>query len=167
MRVFAASLAAASAPIFGLWSLQTDLASASKNTYGDVAVHPRAVLAGKGTLVRCGAWCRLGSGWLAFSEPSRLTRADVASATAAVTKREGWFVRLQLTSAGRGRWDAFVRELRRNARLRGVPDVVVVVGGGQVAALPFASQVAATSGVVTLTGFSKPGALKLASLLKR
>lgn len=167
MRLLAASLAAASAPVFGLWSLQGDLASASKNTYGDVAVHPRAQVAGRGAVVRCGAWCRLGPGWLAFAAPSRLSRTDVATATAARTKRDGWLVRLELTNRGRSRWDAFGRELRRSARVRGVPDVLAVVVGGQVAALPLASRVAARSGVVTLTGFSKAGALKLASLLRR
>lgn len=167
MRLLAASLAAASAPVFGLWSLQADLANASKNTYGDVAVRPRAALAGTGTVVRCGASCRFGSGWLAFAKPSRLSARDVATASAAFTKRDGWSVRLELTAGGRGRWDTFVRQLRRNARARGVPDVLVVAGAGQVAAQPLATQVASKGGVVTLTGFSKAGALKLASLLKR
>jgi hypothetical protein len=167
MRLLAASLAAASAPVFGLWSLQADLASASKNTYGDVAVQPRAKLAGKGTLVRCGDWCRFGAGWIAFKDPSRLSRSDVATATVVADKRLGWLVRLELTPAGRTRWTSFVRDLRRSAVKRGVPDVLVVVGGGQVAALPFATRVTTRAGVVTLTGFSEAGAKQLVSLLRR
>jgi SecDF, P1 head subdomain len=166
MRVLAASLAAATAPIFGLWNLQTDLSHASRNTYGDIAVKPRAVVAGKGTLVRCGTWCRFGSGWLAFAKPARLATADVADASARFSRRDGWVVQLTLRPAAQARWASFSRSVNAQARRNGVPAVLVVAVDGQIAAAPFSSQVAAKGGVVTLTGFAEAGAKKLASLLR-
>src|ERR671923_21921 len=94
-----AAPAAAAAPRFALWDLQSDLANASRNEYGDVAVKQAAALQGKGTLVRCGTWCRFGSGWLAFSKPARLSTADVSSASVRYTKHQGWTVQLSLRAS--------------------------------------------------------------------
>src|SRR3954469_25841682 len=97
MRAFAVLLAvlafaapaAAAGPRFALFDLQTDLAQASRNSYGDVEVGPRSALAGHGTLVQCAAWCRFGDGWLAFRADPHLQAADVSAATAALSTRRG------------------------------------------------------------------------------
>jgi hypothetical protein len=158
--------AAAAAPRFALFDLQSDLAHVSRNPYGDVAVKPLAALRGKGALVRCATWCRFGDGWLAFSQEPRLTAGDVAAASVRYTKRQGWTVRVSLRSSARTRWSTFARNVTSQARLKGVPDVLVVVAGGQVAASPLATQVSSSpGGVVTLTGFSQASAKALAKLL--
>jgi hypothetical protein len=157
--------AAAAAPRFALWDLQSDLAHASRNEYGDVAVKRAAALAGKGTLVRCATWCRFGSGWLAFAKPSRLSAADVSSATVRYTKRQGWTVRLALRPFARARWSAFSHNVLAQAKLHGVPDVLVVAAGDQIAAAPLATQVSTARGVVTLTGFSRASARQVAKIL--
>ena len=159
--------AGAATPRFGLWDLQTDLSHASRNTYGDVAVRPLHALAGKGTLARCAAWCRFGRGWLAFSAGPRLSAADVSRATSAYSKRKGWFVELTLRPAAVPRWRAFARNVAQGAKLRGVPDVLVVVAGDQVAATPLATQVTSSGSVVTLTGFSRASAKALQNALNR
>jgi hypothetical protein len=153
--------AAAATPRFALFDLQSDLAHASRNPYGDVAVQPLSRLEGKGTLVRCATWCRFGSGWLAFAQPPRLSAADVAGATVRYTRRQGWTVRLSLRAAAQGRWTAFSRNVLAQAKLHGVPDVLVVVAGGEVAASPLATQVTSSKGVVTLTGFTQASAKAL------
>ena len=80
--------AAAATPRFGVFDLQSDLAAASTTTYGDVAVKPRAAVAGHGVLAHCGSWCRFGSGWLAFGVKPALTRADVTAARARVLEAD-------------------------------------------------------------------------------
>ena len=161
----AAPASAAAAPRFALWDLQTDLSTASRNVYGDVDVKPLGAVATRGTAVRCGAWCRFGSGWLAFRTAPRLDAADVAGARVAYARRKGWFVDLTLRPAAAPRWAAFAAHVRNGTKLRGVPDVLVVVAGGQIAASPLATQVTSARGVVTLTGFSRAGATALARLL--
>jgi hypothetical protein len=164
---FAAPAAsAASTPRFALYVLQTDLAHASHNTYGDVAVKPRAALAGKGTLVRCATWCRFGAGWLAFRSQGRLTPADVSAAAVRYTKHKGWTVRLTLTRAAATTWTRLGRSLKADTKQQGVPPVLVVVAAGQIAAAPFSSQVSAAGGVLTLTGFSRASAKALQIALK-
>ena len=160
-----AAPAAAAAPQFSLWDLQSDLAHASRNTYGDVQVKPLAALRGRGSLVRCGTWCRFGDGWLAFAQPPRLSSADVAGATVRYARRQGWTVRLALRASARARWTAFVRNAAAQAKLHGVPDVLVVAAGDQVAAAPLVTQVSSSRGVVTLTGFSAASAKTLGHLL--
>ena len=157
--------AAASTPRFGLWDLQVDLAHASRNAYGDVSAKPRAVLAGKGTLVRCATWCRLGSGWLAFRAKPRLGAGDVRAARVVYSKRLGWTVRATLTRAGLVRWSAFAREAAVRSRERGVPDVLVVAAGSSVAATPLVSAVTASRGELVLTGFSRASARAAGHLL--
>lgn len=157
--------AGAAAPTFALWDLQTDLSHVSRNVYGDVQAKPLHAVAGKGTPVRCAVWCRLGSGWLSFSPKPRLSAADVASARYGYSKRKGWFVELGLKPAAVAHWRGFVRNVSLGAKQRGVPDVLAVVAGGQVAALPLATQVTSSGGTVTLTGFSRAAAKALAGLL--
>jgi hypothetical protein len=158
--------AAASTPRFGLWDLQVDLAHASRNAYGDVAAKPRAALSGKGTLVRCGTWCRLGPGWLAFHAKPRLAAADVRAAQVVYSKRLGWTVRATLTRAGLVGWTAFEREAALRARQRGVPDVLVVAAGSDVAATPLVSAVAASHGELVVTGFSRASAKAFAAAIR-
>src|SRR5580765_439732 len=68
--------ASAATPRFGIFDLQSDLANASKNDFGDVKVASRelslAAKAPDATLVRCARDCRFGPGWLA----SRRARAS-------------------------------------------------------------------------------------------
>jgi hypothetical protein len=164
--VFAAP-AAASTPRFALYDLQSDLAHASRNVFGDVQVKPRAGLTGKGTLVRCGTWCRFGPGWLAFKTAARLKPADVSAPVVRYAKRKGWTVQLTLSRAAAAKWTRLARNLRADAKLQGVPSVLVVVAGGEVAAAPYATQVSASGGVLTLTGFSRASAKALEIALKR
>jgi hypothetical protein len=103
--------AVAAVPRFALWDLQSDLANASRNEYGDVAVKPLAAVRGHGTVVRCATSCRFGSGWLAFAKPSRLRAGDVGSASVRYTRRLGWTVRVALRPAAQARWTAFARNL--------------------------------------------------------
>lgn len=160
-----AAPAAAAGPRFGLFDLQSDLAAASHDTYGDVAAKPRAAVVGHGLLAHCGSSCRFGSGWLAFSVQPALTAADVTAARAQFSKRLGWTVALSLRPAAQARWAAFARRVAAAGRHRGVPDVLVVVARGEIAAAPLATEVAATHGGVTLTGFSRASAKLLASAL--
>jgi hypothetical protein len=46
-----------------------------------------------------------------------------------------------------------------------MPDVLVVAAGGQIAALPLATQISTAQGVVTLTGFSRASARQVAKSL--
>lgn len=157
--------AAAATPRFALFDLQSDLAHASRNTYGDVQVKPRAAVAGHGTLARCAAACRFGNGWLAFRAEPHLAAADVATARSGYSAHKGWFVALTLRPAAVARWTLFARNVAGGAKMRGVPDVLVVVARGAITALPLATQVSSVHGVVTLTGFSRASARDLAKLL--
>ena len=158
--------AAAAGPRFALFDLQTDLSHASRNPYGDVQVRPLAKVAGTGTVVRCGSSCRFGSGWLAFHAAPHLSAADVSAATARYSKRLGWSVALALRPRAAARWSLFAKHVAAGTKLRGVPDVLIVVAGGEVAASPFATQVSSAHGTVTLTGFSRASATALAKLLR-
>jgi hypothetical protein len=162
-----APAASAAAPRFAVYDLQTDLAHASRNPYGDVQVRPHAALAGKGTLVRCGTWCRFGPGWLAFRATSRLAPGGVSRASVRYTKHKGWTVQLALNRPAAASWTRLARQLKAGARLRGVPDVLVVTVGDRIAAAPFATQVTASGGTLTLTGFSRASAKALENALKR
>lgn len=158
--------ASAATPRFALYDLQSDLAHASRNGFGDVEVKPRTALAGKGTLVRCGTWCRFGAGWLAFRGGARLAAGDVSAAAVRYTKHKGWTVRLTLSPGAAAKWTRLAATLKAGAKLRGVPDVLVVVAGGEVAAAPYATQVTAAGGVLTLTGFSRASAKALAANIR-
>jgi hypothetical protein len=174
MRLLAAALtslalagpAAAAAPRFALFDLQSDLAHASRHAYGDVEAKPRAALAGHGTVVRCAASCRFGDGWLAFRADPHLRASDVTAATADFSKRLGWTVQLTLRAPAADRWARFSQSLAAGMQRRGVPDVLVVVAGGQIAAAPYSTQVTASHGRVTLAGFSRASASALAKLLR-
>jgi hypothetical protein len=153
---------AAAAPRLGLYDLSADLASASKNTFGDVAVHPRAVLAGKGTLVRCGAWCRLGSGWLALAAAApRLGGGDISKARP-LRRRIGWSVELTLTRRGRAAWKRLTAQAALHVRRRGVPPVYAVVANRTIVALPYANGIRVRGRVLELPGFTAAGAREAA-----
>lgn len=155
--------ASAAAPRLAVWDLQSDLAHASRNDFGDVAVKPRAAVAGKGTLVRCGAWCRFGSGWLAFGTAPRLATPDLHGVRVVYEKRLGWTVRAALSRPAAARWAHFARLTAERSRRRGVPDVLVVAARGVVVAAPLSSTVHARDGVLVLTGFSRSSAKALAA----
>lgn len=158
--------AAAATPSFGIFDLQSGLAAVSHNAYGDVAAKPRAAVEGHGLLARCGSSCRFGSGWLAFGVQPALTRADVTAARAQFSKRTGWTVALSLRPAAQDRWAAFARRVAFAGRHRGVPDVLVVVARGEIAAAPLSTEVNAAHGGVTLSGFSRASARALVSALR-
>jgi hypothetical protein len=174
MRLFAVLLlvlafaapAAAAGPRFALFDLQTDLAKASRNAFGDVETGNRDSLAGHGTLARCAAWCRFGDGWLAFNRKPQLGHADVTDASVAFSKRRGWIVELSLRPAARARWSAFAQRAAAVEKQRGVPDVLVVVAAGQIAATPYTSQITSRNGRLTLTGFSRASANALLKSLR-
>jgi hypothetical protein len=159
--------AAAATPSFGVFDLQSDLAAASHNMYGDVAVKPRAAVAGHGMLAHCGSWCRFGQGWLAFAVKPALSHRDVSSAKLRYTKHLGWTVILSLHPAAQSRWAAFARRIAFTAKHRGVPDVLVVVARGEIAAAPLSTEVAAAHGGLTLSGFSRASARALVAALSR
>jgi hypothetical protein len=94
-----------------------------------------------------------------------LAAGDVASARAGYSKRLGWNVALTLHPAAATRWSTYKKHVAAGTKLRGVPDVLIVVAGGQVAAAPLATQIFGAKGVVTLTGFSRASARSLARLL--
>jgi hypothetical protein len=175
MRILAISLAAlalagpaaASTPSFGVFDLQTDLAAASHNAYGDVAAKPRAAVTGHGTVVRCGSWCRFGKGWLAFAVKPALSRGDVSSARVRYSKHMGWTVVVSLHPAAQTRWAAFAKRVAFAGKHRGVPDVLIVVTRGEIAAAPLSTEVTAARGSVTLSGFSRASAKALGALLSR
>jgi hypothetical protein len=157
-----AAPAAAAGPRFGLFDLN-DLARASLNSYGDVKVSQRAT-ALRGTVVRCGAGCRFGSGWLAFAKAPSLNGGDVVSAKAH-SGRIGWSVDLGLTARGRTRWTAFSKISARRAKSSGFPDVLAAVVNGEILAVPYANNVRYKNGTLELVGFSRALALRAAKTL--
>jgi hypothetical protein len=160
-----AAPAAAATPRFGVFNLDSDLARASRNEFGDVKVaeHKAAL---RGIVVRCAAGCRLGSGWLAFARPANLQAGDV-SAARAHSGRIGWSVEVTLTARGRTRWTSFSRQAARHLRTNGVPDVLAVVVDGSILAAPFANDVRARHGTLELVGFRRADALRAATLLRK
>jgi hypothetical protein len=159
--VFAAP-AAAAGPRFGLFDLN-DLARASQNSYGDIKVAQRAT-ALRGTVVRCGASCRFGTGWLAFAKAPGLNAGDVVSAKAH-SGRIGWSVDLRLTARGLARWTAFSKIAAQGAKSSGFPDVLAVVVNGEILAVPYANDVRYKNGTLELVGFSRAAALRAAKTL--
>jgi hypothetical protein len=116
--------------------------------------------------VRCGTWCRFGDGWLAFAARPALRPSDVSRATTRFDKKNGWTVELRLTRRAWSRWQTFASRLTASGKRRGVPDVLVVAAAGQVAASPIASQVFASKGSVTVTGFTRASAAAVAKSLR-
>jgi hypothetical protein len=157
-----AAPAAAAGPRFAVFDLR-DLAQASHNVFGDVKVAKRPG-ALRGTVVRCAAGCRFGSGWLAFAKAPSLEAADVASAKP-VPGRYGWSVDLTLTAPGRARWSPFAKAAAARERRDGVPDVLAVVVGGSILALPYASDTRYEGGTLRVSGFARAGALQAAKTL--
>jgi hypothetical protein len=157
-----AAPAAAAGPRFALFDLH-DLARASHNVYGDVKVSKRPT-ALRGTVVRCGAGCRFGAGWLAFAKEPSLTAGDIVSAKAHAG-RIGWSVDLGLTARGQARWTAFSKIAAQSGKSSGVPDVLAVVVDGSILALPYANDVRHKHGTLELVGFTRAGALRTAKTL--
>lgn len=162
--------ASAATPRFGIFDLQSDLANASKNDFGDVKVASRqlslAAKAPDATLVRCARDCRFGPGWLAFAKGPSLRARDLVSAKAHRIRGTNWGVTVKLTSLGESRWKAFGRTAARSAELRGVPDALVVVVDGAILSQPLVSDLRRTARTLELTGFSRSGAQKTALILR-
>jgi hypothetical protein len=74
-------------------------------------------------------------------------------------------VTVRLTARGETRWKAFAKQAARNARSRGVPDLLIVVVDGAILAQPYASDLLLRSRTLELTGFSRSGAQKAAAAL--
>jgi hypothetical protein len=146
--------AASSTPRFAVWDLQSDLATVSRNTFGDVAAKPRAAVDGRGTLVRCGTWCRFSPGWLAFRAKPQLDGGDVTAVKVAHSKRLGWEVQATLTRPALERWSHLAQLAAERSRRRGVPDVLLVAARGVVVASPYSSDVRTSHGRLVLSGFT-------------
>jgi hypothetical protein len=162
--------ASAGTPRFALFNVHSDLASASHNSFGDVKVWKRetalARRANGATLVRCGADCTFGSGWLAFSRQPALSAGDVVSATTHRTKI-GWSVVLGLSASGKAGFARFARLAALSGKARGVPDALVLVLDGTIVAQPLADQIHPGKATVEIPGFSHGNALRAAKLLTR
>jgi hypothetical protein len=149
--------ASAAAPRFGLFDLH-DLAKGSRNEFGDVKPTrriPKAPFA-----VACGTGCRLGSGWLGFTQLVGPTAADIRSVSAG-PGRIGWSLRLELTARGLSRWRAYARVAAARARKAGVPDVLTVVVRGRILAAPLADTLRLGHGRLDVPGFT-PGKARAA-----
>ena len=161
--------AAAATPRFGIFDLESDLAKASKNEFGDVKVVARfAPLAAKApgaAIVSCARDCRFGAGWLAFAKGPSLGARDLVSVKAHRIKGTNWGVTVKLTSGGETRWKAFAQRAARSAKLRGVPDALVIVVGGSILAQPLVSDLRRSARTLELTGFTRSGAQKTAKTL--
>jgi hypothetical protein len=149
-----ASSASAAAPRFGLFDLH-DLSKASRNEFGDV--QPTRRVPAAPFAVECGAGCRLGPGWLGFSELVGPTAADIRAASAG-PGRIGWSLHLDLTARGQSRWRAYARAAAARARKVGVPDVLAVVVGGRVLAAPLANTFRLAHGRLDVPGFTPANA---------
>jgi preprotein translocase subunit SecD len=164
-----AAPASAAGPRFGLFDLDSGLARASHTVYGDVKVSPDAsALARKApgaTVVRCGDQCRLGTGFVAFSEGPLLTARDIAAPRAHPGLR-GWNVSVTLTAHGRAAWARLSRTLRLTTRSTGLQPVLAIVLDGTIYALPFASDLRHTGTTLELAGFTPAGARHAAALLR-
>jgi hypothetical protein len=77
----------------------------------------------------------------------------------------GWTVVVSLHAGAQRRWAAFAQRVAAVGRERGVPDVLVVVARGEIAAAPLSTEVVAAHGGVTLSGFSRASAKALVSAL--
>jgi hypothetical protein len=149
-----AAPAAAGAPHFGLFDLH-DLSKASRNEFGDVK--PTRRIPDAAFAVECGAGCRLGSGWLGFTQLVGPTAADIRSVSAG-SGRIGWSVRLELTARGQSRWLTYAKVAAARARRAGVPDVLAVVVRGRIFAAPLADTLRLTLGRLDVPGFSPANA---------
>jgi hypothetical protein len=171
MRMLALALAAlvlaapasAAGPRFGVFDLDADLAKASHNVYGDVHVAAsRTALARKApaaSLVRCGAGCRLGRGWLAFAKAPSLRGSDVGPVSGkAHLGRRGWSVDVRLSKRGAAAWKRLAAAARRHTARTGLQSVYAIVVDGAIVATPFANDLRVSRGTLALTGFTRSGA---------
>src|SRR5262249_42348935 len=150
------SSASAATPRFGFFNLGTDVAGASKNFYGDVRIATsRDALARRApgaTIVRCGANCRLGAGWLAFAKPSKLTLRDLGPARAHPGSR-GWSVSVELSPRGLAAWKRLAAAIKQQTARSGLSPVYAVVLDGTILATPYANELSLKNGTLVLTGF--------------
>jgi hypothetical protein len=162
--------AAAGTPRLALFDLQTDLAQASRNAFGDVQVSKaRSALAARAkgaALVQCAGICTYGRGWLAFTRPPALAPADVAGAKAEAVRGQNWRVTLDLTPRGASRWTAFSGRTAKAGARRGVPDALVLAVDGSVAAQPLANQIVRKGSSLVISGLSRADALRTAKALQ-
>jgi len=159
--------AAAAAPRFALYDLQTDLAAASHDEYGDVKVATLATLkadAHGAAFVRCDSGCRFGKGWLAFAKGPELVTGDIGSARATRIAGPYWRVALALTARGRARWSALAEAAAMRRARRGLPDVLVFALDGETFAQPYADEVGG-KGTLVVGGLSRTVARDVAKLL--
>lgn len=144
-----AAPASAAAPRFGLFDMH-DLSKASRNEFGDV--QPTRRVPNAPFVVMCGTGCRLGSGWLGFTQLLGPTAADIRSVSAGPGPI-GWSVRLELTARGQSRWRAYAKVAAARARKVGVPDVLAVVVRGRILAAPLADTLRLAHGRLDVPGF--------------
>ena len=155
--------ASAGTPRFGLFDLH-DLASASRNEFGDVK--PTRRVPSAPFAVECSTGCRLGSGWLGFKQLVGPMGGDIRSASAG-PGRIGWSVRLGLTERGQARWRPYARVAAARAKKAGVPDVVAVVVGGRILAAPLADTLHLVHGRLDVPGFTPANARAAVNALAR
>jgi hypothetical protein len=167
--LLAAGASAGTTPRLALFNISTDLASASRNDFGDLHVSKiRSALAKRApgaALVRCTGRCTFGDGWLAFSRGPSLASGDVSSGRAVRARDGAWAVTLTLTPRGAVRWAAFSRRAEKSAGARGVPDALVLAVDGSVAGQPLANQVTRTGKTLHIVGLSRANALRTAKAL--
>jgi hypothetical protein len=168
LALFVAAPASAATPRFGFFDLGADVAKASKNVYGDVRIATsRDALerrAPDATIVHCAAECRLGTGWLAFAKPSRLTLRDLGPARAHPGLR-GWSLSVELSARGRTAWKRVAAAIKQQTARSGLPPVYAVVLDGTILATPYANELRLKGSTLELTGFEKAAAKRAARLL--
>jgi hypothetical protein len=157
-----AAPASAASPRLGLFDLDSGLAKASRNVYGDVHLSSsRSALAHRApgaTIARCAAGCRLGHGWLAFAKQPLLTSRAFAGPVRVAPGSKGWSVSVALTPAGRARWRRLA-ELAGQYKARvGLPPVYAVVLNGTIYAVPLATDIRLRRGTLVLGAFTKAAA---------
>jgi hypothetical protein len=162
--------ASAGVPRFALFDVHTGLA-ASHNPFGDVKVWKQssalAARAHGATLVRCGAGCTYGAGWLAFVQAPALSAGDVSAAKARHDARLGWALLLTLTPSGQARFARFDTKATLAGVRRGISDALVLVVDGAIVAQPLQGQLKLAGTTLEVPGFTRANALRTAKLFGR
>jgi hypothetical protein len=167
--LFLVSGAVAAPPRVAVFDLRTDLAQASRNSFGDLRVaKSRSALEGRApgaTLVQCAGICTYGKGWLAFSAGPALAGSDVASARAYRVRGMVWAVSLKLTPAGTARWATFSRRAAKSAAANGIADALVLAVDGSIAGQPLVSHVRRSASTLLIGGMTRWHAVRTAKAL--
>ncbi len=162
--------ASAGVPRFALFDVHTGLAAASHNPFGDVKVWKQssalAARAHGATLVRCGAGCTYGAGWLAFVQAPALSAGDVSVAKPRRT-HVGWTLLLTLTPSGHARFARFDTKATLAGARRGISDALVLVVDGAIVAQPLQGQLKLAGTTLEVPGFTRANALRTAKLFGR